>query len=101
MCTCFKTVIDAGYDYAVPESAEQSLNEFKIENDSVLSFINECVVKRPTSKLDNCTTKIMYDVYKEWCKDNNYGYYEGKRTFNKTFSDTLVIKIQKQLFIEI
>ena len=80
-----KTVIDAGYDYAVPESAEQSLYEFKKENDSVLMFIDECVVKRPIEGfVDNCTTKVMYDVYKEWCKENRL-FAEGKYTFRNTF----------------
>ena len=80
-----KTVIDAGYDYEVPESAEQSLNEFKKENDSVLMFIDECVVKRPIEGfVDNCTTKVMYDVYKEWCKENRL-FAEGKYTFRDTF----------------
>ena len=80
-----KTVIDAGYDYEVPESAEQSLYEFKKENDSVLMFIDECVVKRPIEGfVDNCTTKVMYDVYKEWCKENRL-FAEGKYTFRDTF----------------
>ena len=82
-----KTVIDAGYRYDIPETSKESLEKFKIENDSVLSFISECVVKRPTSKMDNCTTKMMYDIYKEWCKDNNGGYAEGKQTFKKIFTE--------------
>ena len=80
-----KTVIDAGYEYAVPESAKESLNVFKKENDSVLMFIDECVVKRPIDGfVDNCTTKIMYEVYKEWCKDNRL-FAEGKYTFREVF----------------
>lgn len=82
-----KTTIDAGYNYNIPEKSKQILNDFKIENNSVLSFINECVIKRPTSKLDSCTTKKMYDVYKEWCKDNNSGYAEGKQSFKKLFTE--------------
>ena len=82
-----KMVIDAGYDYAVPKSAEQSLNEFKIENDSVLSFINECVVERPIAGImDDCTAKKMYDVYCEWCKENKL-FAEGKQTFNKILTN--------------
>ena len=81
-----KTVIDAGYRYDIPEKSKESLEKFKIENDSVLSFISECVVKRLTSKLDNCTTKIMYEVYKEWCKNNNNGHYESNPTFKRTFT---------------
>ena len=80
-----KTVIDAGYEYAVPESAKESLKAFKKENDSVLMFIDECVVKRPIEGfIDNCTTKIMYEVYKEWCKDNRL-FAEGKVIFRKSF----------------
>ncbi len=76
-----KTVINDGYDYAVPEGAEQSLYELKKENDSVFMFIDECVIKRPIEGfVDNCTTKVMYDVYKEWCKENRL-FAEGKYTF--------------------
>ena len=80
-----KSVIDAGYEYAIPESAKESLNVFKKENDSVLMFIDECVIKRPIEGfVDNCTTKIMYEVYKEWCKDNRL-FAEGKYTFREVF----------------
>ena len=80
-----KTVIQAGYNYAIPTSAIDSLDDFKKKNDSVLMFIDECVVKRPIDGfVDNCTTKIMYEVYKEWCKDNRL-FAEGKYTFREAF----------------
>lgn len=82
-----KTVIDAGYRYAIPEKSKDSLKQFKIENSSILTFINECVVKRPTSRLDNCTVKTMYEVYKAWCKDNSNGHYETNQKFKKTFTE--------------
>lgn len=81
-----KIVIGNGYSYTNPPAAAKSLEEYKVENNSILSFIAECVVPRPAGFRDNCTTKIMFDVYKAWCADNNNGYAETKRSFNTEFA---------------
>ncbi len=45
---------------------------------------------RPIGSIsDSCTTQRVYDVYKEWCKDNNHGYAETAREFRKSFSKLL------------
>lgn len=82
-----KTVIDNNYNLTIPITSENTLKRYKIDNNSVLAFIDECVVPRPVyTHRDNCTTKIMYDIYVAWCKDNNGGYAEGKRTFLSEFA---------------
>ena len=82
-----KKTLDNGINFTIPQCCFDNVEKFKIDNDSVLSFINECVVKRPDSRIsDECSCGKMFDVYKEWCKDNNNGYYEGKQTFNKTLA---------------
>lgn len=32
---------------------------------------------------DSCTTTKIYEVFKNWCKDNNGGYTATKQEFNK------------------
>lgn len=81
-----KIVIGNGYSFSTPPSAEKALRRYKIENNSVLSFIQDCVVPRPAGMRDSCTTKKMYDVYVAWCKDNNGGYADGKQTFSREFA---------------
>ena len=81
-----KKTLDNGINFTIPQCCFDNVEKFKIDNDSILSFINECVVSRPNGKIiDSCSCKRMYDVYKEWCKDNNNGYAEGKQAFNNTF----------------
>ena len=80
-----KKTLDNGMNFTIPQCCFDNVEKFKIENDSILSFIDECVVKRPTAKLDNCTVKVMYDVYKAWCEDNNKGHHETNQKFKKVF----------------
>ena len=80
-----KQVINNGYRYNIPKSCRLLNTDYQIENNSFLSFIQECVIDRPNpDKIeDSCTTKLFYDVYKEWCKDNNNGYKETKQQVKK------------------
>jgi P4 family phage/plasmid primase-like protien len=73
-----KQVIADNYTYRIPNSSKQALNKYKIDNDSFLSFFNECTIER--SKIDdNCTCKVLYDVYSAWCRDNNNNYKNTKK----------------------
>ena len=80
-----KQVINNGYRYNIPKSCRLLNTDYQIENNSFLSFMQECVIDRPNpDKIeDSCTTKLFYDVYKEWCKDNNNGYKENKQQVKK------------------
>ncbi len=80
-----KQVIDNTYKYNIPESCKLLNEEYQVENHSFLAFMKECVIDRPNpDKIeDSCTTKLFYDVYKEWCKDNNNGYKETKQQVKK------------------
>ncbi len=80
-----KQVINNGYRYNIPKSCRLLNTDYQIENNSFLSFMQECVIDRPNpDKIeDSCTTKLFYDVYKEWCKDNNNGYKETKQQVKK------------------
>ena len=48
------------------------------------------MIKRPTGSVtDSCTTQIVYEVYKEWCKDNNHGYSKTAKEFRDELSEIL------------
>lgn len=80
-----KQVINNGYRYNIPKSCRLLNTDYQIENNSFLSFMQECVIDRETyGKIeDNCTTVRLYRVYEAWTKDNNNGYKETKREVNK------------------
>lgn len=83
-----KQVIANDYKYNIPKICKKLRKNYKIANNSFLSFYKECVIDRPSDKIeDNCTVKIFYDIYREWCKDNNNGYAEGKQEIHKLLVD--------------
>ena len=77
-------VIDNDYEFVIAGSMENRISKYKVENDSLLQFIDEYMITRPVGKMDNCTKAIFYNVYKEWCKDNNGGYAESKKDVKAT-----------------
>lgn len=84
-----KEVLSNGYKYDIPDSCKKVNQLYRIENDSFLSFLEECVVDRPKGEpiKDKCTIKVFYDTYKEWCKVNNGGYSQTKREMKKMLED--------------
>ena len=80
--TAMKEAIKRGYNFSVPDTSLENILSYKEENDSVAMFYKQCCTPRPDGKIaDNCTTKKVFEVYKEWCKDNNGGHYESKTAF--------------------
>jgi|GEM_PF-215077 len=78
-----KRVIANNYKYDIPKSCELLNDNYKVENNSFLRFMKDCVIERPNNKVnDNCTVKRFFDVYCEWAKDNNSGYHESKNDIN-------------------
>lgn len=65
-----KVAITNGYNFSVPNSSKQLLEEYKIQNSPYLSFFKECCIMRQARKFDNVTQKVMNDVMIQWCKDN-------------------------------
>ncbi len=82
-------VINNGYQYDIPEICKQRNQLYRVENDSFLSFYEECLVDRPENEpiKDKCTVKIIYQTYKEWCKANNGGYAQTKKEMKKMLTD--------------
>ena len=83
-----KQVLANGYKYDIPECCKQLRENYKTDNNSFLKFYKECVIDRPHDKIeDECTVKKLYDIYREWCKDNNSGYAESKQEVHKLLKD--------------
>ena len=82
--TGLQKVINNGYKYDIPDYCKQSRDDYKIDNHSFLKFYDECVIPRPTDKVvDKCTTRVFYDIYKAWCRDNNNNFFETKGEVRK------------------
>jgi P4 family phage/plasmid primase-like protien len=85
-----QTVIANGYRFTEPESVNKARDAYMIENNTVVSFFDECMTKRPRSKIeDSCSTGRIYKVYKAWCYDNNNGYAKTAGEFRKALADHL------------
>ena len=85
-----QTVIANGYRFTEPESVNKARDAYMSENNTVVSFFDECMTKRPRGKIeDSCSTGRIYKVYKAWCYDNNNGYAKTAGEFRKALADHL------------
>ena len=89
-------VISNGYRFDETNSVIQMRKQYMAENNSIISFFNECVIRRPNNRIDDsCTTSRMFNVYKSWCRDNSNGFSKTAKEFrdeicsilNGSFSD--------------
>ena len=92
-----RKVIENNYTLSIPESSIKSREYFRIEHDSLARFIKECterVIREP--EIDDPTTGQFYQIYKNWCKDNNNNFTEDYQNFRKALlaetKETLVKK---------
>lgn len=86
-----QTVIANGYRFSEPDCVSKARDTYMSENNTVISFYNECMTERPQPGCvkDTCTTGKVYDVYKAWCSDNNNGYAKTAKEFRDTLADML------------
>lgn len=86
-----QTVIANGYRFSEPDSVSKARDSYMSENNTVISFYNECMTERPQPGCvkDTCTTGKVYDVYKAWCSDNNNGYAKTAKEFRDTLAGML------------
>lgn len=82
-----KSVISAGYQFTEPHSVIEARKIYMEENNTVISFYNDCMTKRPNGKItDQCTTGRIFKVYRAWCTDNNHGYAQTAKEFRDTLA---------------
>lgn len=79
-----KNVIKNGYNFTIPKKSIELRDRYRIDHNSALRFIKECVetvIREPEST--DYTSGEIYRIYKAWAKDNNNNYYESPREFKK------------------
>lgn len=82
-----KKVIANGYRFTEPENVIGARVQYMTENNTVISFFEECMCARPEGKIaDAATTGRIYDVYKAWCRDNNNGFHKTAKEFREILS---------------
>lgn len=81
-------VIKNGYRFSEPKSVTAAREQYMSDNNTVISFWNECMVQRGKIS-DKATVGKIYDVYKAWCQDNNSGYAKSAKEFRNIISDYL------------
>ena len=87
----FKILNTDYYKFSNPEVCKTFLEDFKVFNDPVRDFLNEIL---PQCKWSLLPYDFLYDLYKEWLKDNcPTGQLQGKRTF---IQDVKTVMISSQ-----
>ncbi len=82
-----RAVIQNGYRFTEPQSVLSAREEYMVENNSVLAFHAECMMKRPEgAKCGEVTTGKVYRIYQAWCRDNNNGFAKTAREFRTTLA---------------
>lgn len=63
-------VVRNGYRYSEPSGQKLIRQEYRSDNNSVLSFLNECCDVSEEAENSWCTTQTMFSIYSRWCSDN-------------------------------
>ena len=56
-------------NFSVSQSSDLIMDDYKVSNDNVASFIEDEVTESPGSTIER---KMLYDAYKEYCEENGY-----------------------------
>jgi putative DNA primase/helicase len=65
-----KRLMEHNYQFTETDKTNAELNAYKIENNNVLAFVEECCVLEPTAM---CLRQDIFSAYKEFCIENNHG----------------------------
>ncbi|MCD8381943.1 MAG: phage/plasmid primase, P4 family [Clostridiales bacterium] len=88
--TALQTVIKNGYRFSEPQSVSNARNIYMEENNTVISFFNECMCPWPDGRINrHCTTGRIYRVYQAWCRENNNGYAKTAKEFREGLEEYL------------
>lgn len=83
-------VIVNGYRFSEPDSVSLAREKYMAENNTVVSFYEECMCEWPDGKINkHCTTGRIYKVYQGWCRENNNGFAKTAREFREALSSYL------------
>jgi P4 family phage/plasmid primase-like protien len=85
-----QTVIANGYRFSEPKSVTDARVQYQMENNTVISFFEDCMCEREGGKItDACTTGKIYKIYKAWCQDNNNGFAKTYKEFRTKLAEHL------------
>lgn len=88
--TALQTVIKNGYRFSEPQSVSNARNIYMEENNTVISFFNECMCPWQDGKINrHCTTGRIHRVYQAWCRENNNGYAKTAKEFREGLEEYL------------
>ena len=77
-----KKAIEDNYTLSMSTESKALLEQYKIENDVVLQFLDECCV--PRKSYDSITIARLYEAFKRWCFNNSERYTPRKREFRES-----------------
>lgn len=80
-------------DFANYEESNKLIDSYKADNNSVLLFLESETVQNIFKNNERIKKTRLYEVYKEWCLDNNY-IADKSKSFHKNIEETksLIIK---------
>ncbi|MGI6711178.1 MAG: DNA primase family protein [Bacillota bacterium] len=83
-------VIANGYRFSEPDSVSLAREKYMAENNTVISFFEECMCEWPDGKINkHCTTGRIFKVYQGWCRENNNGFAKTAKEFRETLASHL------------
>ncbi len=90
----FTRAIANGYNFTEPQSVIDARNKYMCENNTVISFFNDCMVPISGEAVvhgydTRLTVTNVYKAYKAWCDDNNHGHAKNYREFCDDISNYL------------
>lgn len=80
-------------DFANYEESNKLIDSYKADNNSVLLFLESEIVQNIFTGNERIKKTRLYEVYKDWCLDNNY-IADKSKNFHKNVEETktLIIK---------
>ncbi len=82
-----KKLIANNYRYTEPDCSREEMKAYRVENDSVLKFLEECSAPCDGKVIsDRYTTGQVYKIYKRW-SCGNYNFAETKDAFIGTLKE--------------
>ena len=85
----FRSVLANGYRFTEPEEVALNRVDYRHENDSVLAFMDECLVKRMAlpSRNDKVTVNKIYETYRNWyLREFGNHYHKNRKEFFKSLA---------------
>ncbi len=89
-----KTAIENNYTLSMSDESKKMLEQYKIENDIVLQFLDECCV--PRKCYDSINTARLYEAFKRWCFSNGERYTPKKREFRESICNFYGVEPTKE-----